>query len=165
MSCDCAKFEPIRLDRGSITQRIKESRAIRKRLTVVTEHTQLRLFLFRCPSCGQFWQSGHEWNFADKEYLFQVPDIEVTDWLNHPYRQPAAMMIYSAVLARFCDQSKFEPTDSPCHFENCLERAVKMSVFCLRHHIESLQKVHLLPPTPIGRLFPPYFEDSSPAST
>jgi hypothetical protein len=163
MPCDCAQFQPIELDRLSITRRIKKSPAIRKRLTQIAEHTGLWLYLFRCPECGQFWQSGHEWNFGDREYLFHVPPIEVSVWQSEPYCQPAAMMIYSAEMEDFCARNTFEPGDSPCRSEGCRERAIQFSVFCLDHHIESLQQLELLLRAPVGRLFPPYYVNSDTA--
>ncbi len=60
MPCDCTHYPPIELDRQNISRRIKQSPQIRKRLTQIAEHSELRLFLFRCPECGQLWQSGHE---------------------------------------------------------------------------------------------------------
>ena len=164
MPCDCSHFQPIELDRKSINRRIKESRAIRKRLTQIAEHTGLRLYLFCCPECGQLWQSGHEWNFADQEYLFQVPPIEIPDWQREPYQQPAAMMIYSAVMEDFFARCKFEPGDSPCRTEGCTNHAIRFSVFCRNHHIESLQQGDRLPKKPVGRMFPPYYVESPNAS-
>ena len=160
MPCDCTKFQPIELDRQSITQRIKQSPAIRKRLTQIGENTDLRLYLFRCPDCGQLWQSGHEWHFSDREYLFQVPTIQVADWLTEPYRQPAAMMLYSAIMRDFFARCSFDPTDALCRSEGCLEKAIRFSVFCRHHHVESLQQNQKLPKEPIGRMFPPYYIES-----
>jgi len=163
MPCDCAQYQPIELDRKSINRRIKESRSIRKRLTQIAEDRGLRLFLFRCPDCGQFWQSGHEWNFADQEYLFHVPPIEIAEWQREPYQQPAAMMIYSAVMRDFVARCTFEPSDSSCRScraEGCRERAIQFSVFCREHHVKSLQERQQLPKPPVGRLFPPYYVES-----
>ena len=163
MPCDCTDYPPIELDRQSVSRRIKQSPRIRKRLTQIAEHPELRLFLFRCPECGQLWQSGHEWNFADREYLFHVPPVEVADWQREPYRQPAAMMIYSAVMQDFCARATFEMSDSPCRHDGCTQRAVRFSVFCRDHHIESLQQRGQLPKKPVGRLFPPYYVEASDA--
>ena len=149
MTCDCTQFQPIELERASINRRIKQSAAIRKRLTQIAEHPDLRLYLFRCPDCGQLWQSGHEWNFADREYLFHVPPIEVADWQREPYQQPAAMMIHSAVMRDFCARATFETGDSPCRAEGCTQRALRLSVFCREHHIELLQKRGQLPKKPV----------------
>jgi hypothetical protein len=145
------------LDPQSITRRIKQSAHIRNRLAQIAEHPELRLHLFRCSECGQFWQSSHEWNFEDQEYLFQVPPIEVADWQREPYRQPAAMMIYSAVMEDLFARAKFEAGDSPCRVEGCDKRALRLSVFCRKHHIDSMQQRGRLPKEPIGRLFPPYY--------
>ena len=117
MSCDCTDYPPIELDRQSISRRIRQSPQI-------AEDPELWLYLFRCPECGQFWQSGHEWNFADREYLFQVPAIEANDWKREPYQQPAAMMIYSALMRDFCARAAFEIGDSPCRAEGCTGRAM-----------------------------------------
>lgn len=160
MTCDCKQFQPIELDRKSINRRIKQSPAIRKNLMQIAEHTGLRLYLFRCPDCGQLWQSGHEWNFANQEYLFQVPPIDVAEWQVEPYQQPAGMMIYSAVMRDFCAHANFEPKDEMCRTDGCSEHAIRFTVFCRRHHIESLQKLGKLPKSPVGRLFPPYYVES-----
>lgn len=160
MSCDCKNFPPIELDRQSITRRIKESKAIRKRLTQIAENAEIRIFLFRCPECGQLWQSGHEWNFADQEYLFQVPQIETADWENEPFQQPAAMMTYSALMREFFNKNTFDCSDSQCRTEGCTERAIRFSAFCRDHHIASLQRRGSLPSKPNGRMFPPYHVES-----
>jgi hypothetical protein len=161
MPCDCTNYPPIELDRQSISRRIKQSPQIRKRLTQIAEHPELRLFLFRCPECGQLWQSGHEWNFADREYLFHVPPVEVADWQREPYQQPAAMMIYSAVMRDFCARATFESGESQCRAAGCTQRALRFSVFCREHHIDSLQQRGQLPKKPVGRLFPPYYVETS----
>ena len=161
MSCDCSKYTPIELDRGSIDLRIKQSPSIRKHLSEIARNEELRLGLFQCVECGQFWQSGWEWNFDGKEYLFQVPPIEISDWQNEPYQQPAAMMIYSAVMRDLFARSKFEAGNSPCRVEGCGRFALKTSVFCRDHHIESIQKRGRLPKKPFGRMFPPYFVEST----
>lgn len=139
MNCDCSQFQPLELDRQRITRRIKQSPALRKRLAQIAEHPDLRLYLFRCHDCGQFWQSGHGWNFANKEYLFQVPSIETADWLNEPFQQPAAMMIYSAQMQDFWEKADLAPTDSQCRADGCTERAIRFVALCRRHHIESMQ--------------------------
>jgi len=164
MPCDCSEYQPISLDRESVSRRIRQSPAIRKRLFQIAENAGLRICLLRCAECGQFWQSGHEWNFADEEYLFQVPPIEIPDWLLESYRQPAAMLIYSAVMRSHFERVKYETTDSPCRFEGCHLRATRFSIFCRDHHIESLQQLGKLPKKPVGRLFPPYFEGQAAVS-
>jgi hypothetical protein len=156
MSCDCHTFEPLELDRKSINCRIKQSPALRERLQVIAENNEQDLGLLRCPDCGQFWQSGREWNFGYKEYVFQVPPIEPSDWQHEPYVQPAALLIYSDRIRTLMEQARFTATSERCKVPGCDEHTVTSSVFCLAHHTESLQKAGRLPQTPKGRPFPPY---------
>lgn len=59
MSCDCAKYQPIELDRKSITRRINQSPAIRKRLTQIAEHPGFTSFAVRnAVSFGKAVTSG-----------------------------------------------------------------------------------------------------------
>ena len=155
-SCNCSVFKPLELDRRSIKRRMKESPSLEKRLVRLAENPDLRLSLYRCPECGQLWQSGWEWNLGGQVYLFQVPAIEVTEWQREPFRQPGAMMIYSAIMSDFFARTTFATDDNPCRMEGCQARALRVSVFCRDHHIESLQASGRLPKEPIGRLFPPY---------
>jgi len=159
MRCKCEAFKPIELDRKSINARIKESRTIKSCLHALAENSELRITLFRCPECGRFWQSGHEWNFGDVEYLFQVPEVEIAEWLREPYAQPAAMMIFSTMMRDSFQRSRLEECSVPCRVEGCQFMALRLSVFCRRHHIESLQKTHRLPQKPVGRFFAPYYEE------
>ena len=159
--CDCASYPDLTLDRKAISTRIKQSKALKKRLQVITEDADIGVALFRCPACGQTWQSGREWNFANQEYLFRVPSITAEEWQNEHYRQPAAMMIYSAVMEQYFERSKFTPSSEKCRAEGCDERASSMGVFCQRHQIESLRKNGRLPNPPKGRLFPPYHEKTA----
>jgi hypothetical protein len=156
MECECASFLPIELDRPSVNRRIRESKAIKRRLITIVTNEHYRIALLRCPVCDQYWQTGHEWNFADQEYIFQVPPIEQSDWLTEPYVQPAALMIFSAVMERFFSQGAFKTKDVPCREPGCNEHAIQLSVRCMNHHIEALRKSKLLPAEPIGRMFPPY---------
>jgi hypothetical protein len=158
MHCDCQNYPPLPLDRKSISKRIKESTALKQRVEIVAEDKQLGIALFRCPVCGEMWQSGREWNFANAEYLFRVPAINNEEWQQEHYRQPAAMMIYSASMETLYTRAKFTPSAEKCRIEECGEQALSLGVLCEKHHIESLQKNGLLAKPPPGRLFPPYYE-------
>lgn len=161
MSCACSQHQPIELDRKSITKRIRESGAIKSSLQIIDENLQLRLSLFRCPTCGQLWQSGHEWNFADEEYLFQVPATDVTEWKREPFAQPAAMMIYSTVMRDYFARASCEAGDSKCRADDCTQPALRFSVFCRDHHVEELQRLGKLPKKPVGKLFSPYYIETN----
>lgn len=158
MSCDCQSFPPLPLDRKSISKRIKDSKALKKRLLVVAKDEQLQIALYRCPTCGELWQSGREWNFGNDEYHFRVPAITEEEWQREHYRQPAAMMIYSALMESFYARGPMTVSAESCRIDGCTDRALSIGVLCERHHIQSLQKNNLLPKLPAGRIFPPYYE-------
>ena len=159
--CDCANYPHLTLDRKAISTRIKQSKSLKMRLQVVADDAPLAIALYRCPACGETWQSGREWNFANEEYLFRVPAASAEDWQREHYRQPAAMMIYSAMMKQHYERVRFSPSTDKCAAEGCGELASKVGMFCQRHQIESLQKSGLLPSPPKGKLFPPYYEKST----
>ncbi|WP_223648409.1 hypothetical protein [Hymenobacter psoromatis] len=151
MNCSCTSYPALKLTRASINKRISESRALAKKLLVLAEQDVSKLKLWQCPHCSHYWQTGREWNFSNKEYLFQVPAIEIKDWLSEPYTQPATWLIYSAMMADYEARNTFEASNKPCRVENCAQPAIKMSGVCKSHHIEQLQRFNILPKRPSGR--------------
>ena len=158
MACKCAKYPALPFLRDAITRRIRETKGILPRLTLLETNSQDRLRLYVCEACGQYWQTGHEWNFGDREYIFQVPAIESSEWLREPYRQPAAMLIFTAAMTDFFEKNSFEEGDARCREEGCANRAMKQGLFCIDHHVEQLRAVRILPAVPAGRIFPPYYD-------
>ena len=156
-ACDCASYPHLTLDRAAISKRIKQSKALMKRLHVLAEDAPLGIALFRCPECGELWQSGREWNFANAEYLFRVPSITVEEWQYEHYRQPATMMIYTAMMADYHSRP-FTPSSEMCIVEGCAEHASAFSVLCRKHQVEELQRIGKFPKPPPGKMFPPYYE-------
>ena len=156
MECTCPQFSPLELDRRSISKRIKVTAAILKPLELLVESDVFKLKLLRCPQCAQYWQTGWEWNLGGTEYAFQVPAIEMKFWLQEPYLQPAALMIYTAMMESYCAKNTFEPSEKPCAVVQCPNQAIRFSGVCEPHHIAQLQQFGLLPKRPVGRLFPPY---------
>lgn len=156
MTCHCAKYQATELYRRSISKRIQEYEWILTSLLLLAENAELRLKLLKCPDCGQYWQTGHEWSLRDTEYAVHVPEIEVGEWLTEPYTQPAAMMRYTARMRSYFEKSKFEEGVNQCRIEGCKEKAIRLSACCQLHHIEQLQRAGILPERPPGKLFPPY---------
>jgi hypothetical protein len=66
------------------------------------------------------------------------------------------MLIYSAVMQDYMEKNSAVETERECRTGSCGNRAVELSVFCMEHHIESLQNAGALPKDPKGRWFPPY---------
>lgn len=156
MSCKCSKYPDLPLVRDAITRRIRDTKAIVARLTLLETNSRDRLSLYVCGTCGQHWQTGHEWNFGDRDYIFRVPAIETSEWLREPYCQPASMLIFSAAMKRYYEMNDLAEGDAPCREAGCPSRAMKQGLFCLDHLLEQLRAMKILPPVPAGRLFPPY---------
>jgi hypothetical protein len=156
MNCTCAQFPPLELDRRSINKRSKATAAIIKPLVLLAKNESLKLKLLQCPHCSQHWQTGWEWSIGSRDYAYQVPAIGVEEWLLGPYSQPAAWMIYGAMMQPYYEKNTFEPSEKPCGVAGCPERAIRFSGVCEQHHVEQLQQFGMLPKRPAGRLFLPY---------
>ncbi|MBF9220208.1 hypothetical protein [Hymenobacter ruricola] len=161
MPCVCSQYPPLELTRAAINKRIKATPALLKPLGLLVTHAAAKLKLLQCPQCGHYWQTGWEWNLGGTEYAYQVPAIEVAEWLREPYLQPAAWMVYAALMQPYYAKNTFEPSGKPCRVAQCPHPAIKFSGVCEPHHIEQLQEFGLLPKRPAGRLFPPYHTASA----
>jgi hypothetical protein len=155
-SCKCDGFGHLELCRDKITRRIKESKKLKKALSMLTRHKDGEHQLLKCPLCGQLWQFSRAWNWDNYEYLFKVPQIEIDDWLTEPYMQPDSLLIYSAVMQDFFQRNQFVEKNEECRIAACNNKAVVGLVTCLAHHIEGMRRNRALPREPEGRGFPPY---------
>jgi hypothetical protein len=160
MSCKCSEYEHLEFRRAAISKRIRQSKKLKKTLQMIVEHGAGEHKLLKCPECDQYWQSSRAWNWGNDEYLFKVPDITSDEWLQEPYIQPDELLIYDAVMRNYMDQ-EFPESSRQCRVADCDEHALTVSVFCLWHHIESLQESKVLPKEPDGRWFPPYHREGS----
>ena len=151
MSCECSKYEPVKLDRKSISKRISESKSLGKKLTLIAEYREQEGWhdLYRCAECSQLWQASLAWNIGGREYLFQVPHISIAEWLMEPYVQPYDLMMYGVAYEELMAQS-YEATDYPCREEGCEHLAIRWHILCKEHYLASKLKV------PQGRMFLPY---------
>ena len=156
MDCTCSQFPPLEFNRRSVSKRIKATAAILKPLKLLAENEALKLKLLQCPQCAQHWQTGWEWSLGGTEYTYQVPAIDVEAWLREPYLQPAAWLIYAAMMEPYYAKNTFEPSEKICAVAQCPRRAIRFSGVCEQHHVEQLQQFGMLPKRPVGRLFPPY---------
>ena len=154
--CECASYGHLEQNRKSINRRIRDTRSIKQRLSMVAQHPDGEHILLRCGVCGQLWQSSRAWNWGNKEYVFRVPDISEADWLAEPFVSPDELLIYMASMDDFLERNDFRESTTVCRVEGCQNNAVQGLVTCLEHHIASLQRVHALPARPGGRRFPPY---------
>lgn len=153
--CDCQQYLDLEMTRKLISQRIKATRTLKKRLAKLAESKDKEHRLYRCESCGQAWQASRAWNWGNELYLFRVPPIELSEWLAQPYVQPDELLIYWSVLGQFLQQP-IALKDDLCRVEYCGRKAIIHSAHCLKHHVENLERTQMLPQFPSGRWFAPY---------
>lgn len=151
MKCDCDKYKHLELHRKSITKRIKKTQNLKEYLEIIESKREANNSLYRCPTCGKLWQSSIAWNWQGKEYLFEIPEVGVNEWMNEQFVQPDELIIYSYHFQRYSKGQNFTPRDIECKKAECCEKAIQYSVFCLWHQFESLNKF------PNGKLFEPYY--------
>lgn len=155
-NCDCDKYPPLELLRESINGRIRQSRALHRRLAILGRHPGHEHILYQCPVCQQTWQGSRAWNWGNDEYLFAVPQVPLCEWMSEPYVQPDELLIFVAVMRDFLERQTWEPTERACGQQGCPKAAIKLSAFCREHHVANLQRSRLLPASPSGRWFDPY---------
>jgi hypothetical protein len=156
VTCDCDKFQPMGLSSDALTERIKQTPRFLKRLEIVAEHDPSKNKLLKCESCGQHWQLAYAWSWGDRKYLFEIPEINSNEWLEEQFQKPDELIVYSAHMHDYFDRNDFTTTNAECRHEDCSELAIKYTVFCRDHHLESLQKSGVLPKRPTGRQLPYY---------
>ena len=151
MNCECAKYEDIELLRENVTRRIQQAKKIKLSLTALHHDPKTEHSLWVCSTCNQYWQGSYAWNWEQKFYLFKVPLRPLVDWLQEPFVQPDELLIFYACVGNIWDKAVIDIPPRSCRREGCEKKAIKYSVLCLLHHIESLQKNRLLPAYPDGR--------------
>jgi hypothetical protein len=157
--CACRKYADIELLRSAIDQRISATRILRKTLRLLTESPDKLKKLYECDVCRQLWQEDRAWgwdNWEEPLYLFKVPVISPDEWLQEQYIQPHELLVFNASIERVLKNVREK--DEPCAVKGCTAKAIVGSMNCLPHHVQSLQKVGLLPQGPKGRWFHPYSE-------
>jgi hypothetical protein len=154
--CSCRATGELDLVRDAISKRIRISNSLKRGLTLVVRHADQEHRLYRCEVCGSLWQAAYASNWGAKEYFFQVLHIESVDWEKERYVDPDELLLFVAVITSFLGQQGLELAASACRVEDCGEKAIRLSAFCVRHHVENLQRVGQLPPHPEGRFFGTY---------
>ena len=150
MGCDCETYVDLTLARDAISQRAKATPALVRRLTVTAAHSDEVHVLYTCPTCGSLWQRAIAWNWGAKKYVFRVPPVTVADWVDEPFADPDALLLYAAIIDHMLSEGTFRTGTVPCRVADCGDAALTLSVFCLLHHVEQIV------PAPRGRRFGPY---------
>src|SRR5450756_2480805 len=135
-ACDCDAFPDLLLERKSITSRAKQQRSLTERLIRVASHSDGEHRLFHCPHCGTYWQGASAWALGAKPYMFRVPATTEEEWLRDRFVDPDDVLVFVALTERFLKAQQFGHAGTVCATKGCGLTAIKLSVFCLRHHVE-----------------------------
>lgn len=98
--CNCEEFPHLELDRKQISKRIRESKELFKKLTVLYKKRGIEYELYQCPFCNQLWQCSRAWVSGNEKYLFRVPPISLEEWLEEPYASPDEWLDYNINVAK-----------------------------------------------------------------
>ena len=136
-TCSCSQYADIS-DRPSLNSRGQETKRIINSLTQIATHSEKEHELYKCLTCGQFWQRSLDWIRGNKPYIFKVPDTLETEWTIKPFVQPDDLFNRIAVIQQYLGRATFEETSELCRKDGCTNHAIKLSVLCAFHHMESL---------------------------
>lgn len=158
-SCNCQGYSHLRLDTGSIYDRLAETRRLLPDLKLMAEHEEGRHKVFQCHECSQHWQHSPAWSWNNVGYIFKVPKVEPEVWRKEPYLPPDDMTRYNKALREYVNPQSVSEREVQCDTSGCDRQAVSLSVMCLRHHVEWMQKKGCLMRKPAGKIFAPYSYD------
>jgi hypothetical protein len=136
-TCSCSQYADIS-DRPSLNNRGHETKKIINSLILIATHSEKEHELYKCPTCGQFWQRSLDWIRGNKPYIFKVPNTLESEWTIKPYVQPDNLFNRIAVIEQYTGRASFEETAELCRKDGCSNQAIKLSVLCAFHHMESL---------------------------
>ncbi|RCU51624.1 hypothetical protein DU002_03905 [Corallincola holothuriorum] len=157
MTCECAKYDHITMDRAAISKRVRETKKLRTWLKPLARSNDKEHELFVCEACSQYWQSSRAWNWGNDVYCFKVPQTTVDEWLLLRFVSPDELMVYGYAVSDFLN-SGIELGDVECNETDCTSKAIGGLKKCVNHHLANLQQVGSFPSEPEGRWFFPYEE-------
>lgn len=156
-ACLCNQYNDIS-DRDLLNKRSKETKKLTSDLTLLAVHAQKEHKLYKCPACDQLWQLSLDWMGGNKPYIFKVPNISETEWIIKPYVQPDELFNRIARIQLYLKDALFVETHDQCRKDECFNHAIKLSIFCAMHHMESIGIKTTLPNE--FTWFDPYFKEN-----
>jgi hypothetical protein len=135
--CNCNKFGDI-LDYDLLKKRFKETKNILTNLTLIAEHPGKEHYLYECQNCAQLWQRSLSWMDGNKQYVYQVPQIEKEVWKCMPFVQPDDLFVRTGVINQYLERGTFQEQNFQCRRSDCSHHAIKLSVFCIVHQMQNI---------------------------
>jgi hypothetical protein len=133
-ACRCIAYTDLD-GRPALNKRGNEINKMLRSLQMIAEHPGGEHKLFSCTGCEQLWQQSLDWMRSNQRYLFKVPSIEITDWLDKPFVQPDDLFNRARHIQQYLRGAVFEELEPLCRSANCPNHSVKFSVFCAFHHM------------------------------
>lgn len=143
-TCNCEKYTDLP-DRPSLNKRGHDTKSIIDTLVLVAESADTEHKLYKCPTCGQFWQRSLDWMRGNKAYIFKVPNVEIDQWKAKQFVQPDELFSRVGHVQQYLDRVTFEEQAAICRQDGCDNHAIKRSVFCALHHMENIGMTKSLP--------------------
>lgn len=138
MSNEITSYPDIEFTREAVSKRIKETKEIISKLSLLEKHPDNEHRLYVNEQTGAYWQYASAWNWGAKPYCFIVPKIEIADWRQERYVDPDELMLYVIQMRQF------------------LAAPSNKSIPNLAEHVAMLQRMRTFPENPKGRWFGPY---------
>jgi len=151
--CRCDSYEDI-LDYGILKKRFKETKSLLKNLEIISEHPGKEHFLYICNNCEHYWQRSLSWMDGNKQYFFKVPKIDIREWMSKPFVQPDELFTSTGMIRQYLDRATLEEQSTLCRHAECSHHTMRLSVFCIIHHMESIG-IKSMPPENVT-WFPPF---------
>lgn len=136
-TCNCNNYSDI-LDYDFLKKRFRETKNILSTLGLIAEHPEKEHLLYKCRNCGQSWQRSLSWMDGNRQYVFKVPEIDVEKWKEKPFVQPDDLFVRTGVVRHYLERTTFEEQNTLCRHNECSHNAIKLSIFCIVHHMENI---------------------------
>jgi len=142
--CKCADYKDLET-RRELNKRGRQTKKIIAWVELIAEDSSGEHKLYRCPACSQLWQRSLDWMRGNSAYAFKVPAIDIATWIGQPFVQPDELFNRVGMIEQYLEKACFEEKAQLCRREGCNERAIKLSVLCALHHMESIGLGNSLP--------------------
>ncbi|MGC4104067.1 hypothetical protein [Ferruginibacter sp.] len=151
--CNCNIYGDI-LEYTQLKDRFKDTKKILSDLKLLAQHPEKEHQLYQCVNCGQYWQKSMSWMDGNKQYVFKVREIEVTEWKEQPFVQPDDLFARTGIVNQYLKRATFEEQETLCRHPSCPHHAIQLSIFCIVHHMESIKIATTIPDNVTW--FPPF---------
>lgn len=136
-SCSCGSFGDL-LTSNDLPKRERKTAKIVRSLALLATHPLGEHELYTCAKCGHYWQRSLEWVSGNRPYIFKVVPIDLAEWMEKPFVQPDELFVRVGVFEQYWRNNVFDEKEALCRKDGCGNHAIRLSVFCVLHHMDSI---------------------------